>query len=86
MAPYVGWLRLLIFAKLSQRLIEGSPNKVVGSRRESFFGRQNLFYDIREGEMAHSKIMIEAVRFVYGLRKSAPSGNQKKNCSDDKNQ
>jgi len=39
---------LLIFAKLSQRLIEGSPNKVVGSRRESFFGLQNLFYDIRE--------------------------------------
>jgi len=29
-------------------LIEGSPNKVVGSRRESFFGLQNLFYDIRE--------------------------------------
>jgi len=29
------------------------------------------------------KIMIEAVRFVYGLRKSAPSGNEKKQSSDD---
>jgi len=36
--------------------------------------------------MAHWKIMIEAPRFVYGLGKSAPSGDEKEHSSDDQNE
>jgi len=86
MSTDVRWFGFLIFSKLAQGLIQGPANKIVRCRRKSLVCQHDLLNSVREGEMTHRKIMIEAPRFVYGLGKSAPSGDEKEHSSDDQNE